>query len=87
MFKIICLILVFFSIQTYTLKCWECGIEKKPETEDKRELGDDDLKGGICKDKNDNGTLNNCPQDKTFCSFITDGKEFCRCTYYLKYTS
>ena len=80
MFKTLCLILVFFSIKSYSLKCYECGKEEKPEaTDDKRTIFDD-YKGGVCKDKNDNGTLNVCPKDKTLCLFITDGKDTCMST-------
>ena len=91
MFKIICLILVFFTIKAYTLKCYQCGIETttttptttttEPETKDKRfSFSIDDYKGGVCKDKNDNGTLDECPKDKTLCFYLTDGKNMCRCT-------
>ena len=80
MFKIICLILVSFFIQTYTLKlnklkCFVC--DKKPETEDKRQ-DPTDITDGNCKDKNDNGTMTECAEKKTFCLFAYDGKDTCK---------
>ena len=92
MFKIICLILVFFTIKAYTLKCYQCGIETttttptpttiEPETKDKRfSFSIDDYTGGDCKDKNDNGTQAECPKDKTLCFYLTNGKDTCRCTF------
>ena len=82
MFKTLCLILVFFTIKTYTLKCYQCGIEEKPETNDKRfSFSIDDYTGGDCKDKNDNGTQAECPKDKTLCFYLTNGKDVCRCTF------
>ena len=79
MFKTLCLILVFYSIKTYSLKCYECGKEEKPEATDERSIFDD-YKGGDCKDKNDTGNLTECSKDKTLCLFITDGKNTCMCT-------
>ena len=73
MFKIVCLILVFFAIQTYTLKCYECGKKNVTET---RGLFDDALVGN-CKDKNDNGDLIKC-QKEEICVFAFNRKDGCR---------
>ena len=76
MFKTLCLILVFYSIKTYSLKCYKCK-EEKPEATDERSIIDD-YKGGDCKDKNYKGNLTECSKDKTLPRL--------NCTGFLKYS-